>query len=426
MNTQWLCFSYLNFVLWTLDIGFRLETTNYCYILEYCGCDDHVFSHSFVTHLSIPRKSLCTALPDSKSSILEKRVRYSTSLQQPYLALARPSRQFPVPTDSERPLNPTPNTPPRGRKERHQRHQRHQPQQQHQQRRHQQPPVQPDVIRERRVFETTSEQPEPGRDFASRSPRTTPAPKQTIPHTYPPSRRKSRASTSQAGHSRGQIPSSGTLSSLVCLCPKPEPSISVQAPAAPSSQPLPNNEYPATAPKLPPPLPLPLPLPTPSSILLPPPHRQPQHQQPKSKPMVTEHRDQRDGKPGLRTWWQHITTTQKPRPHAPSENARARSAPRAQALAQEYVPPPPGAVFGRPLMESLRYASVQISTADATGRLYVWGYIPVVVAKWCVYVVFISLIPSFLLLSIVTYLSPKKSTHAHWAWAVVAYTVACS
>ena len=27
---------------------------------------------------------------------------------------------------------------------------------------------------------------------------------------------------------------------------------------------------------------------------------------------------------------------------------------------------------------------MQISTADATGRLYVWGYIPVVVAKWCV------------------------------------------
>ncbi|PFH52936.1 hypothetical protein AMATHDRAFT_138818 [Amanita thiersii Skay4041] len=39
-------------------------------------------------------------------------------------------------------------------------------------------------------------------------------------------------------------------------------------------------------------------------------------------------------------------------------------------------------VFGRPLQDSLRYASVQISTADTSGRLYVWGYIPVVVAKW--------------------------------------------
>lgn len=36
------------------------------------------------------------------------------------------------------------------------------------------------------------------------------------------------------------------------------------------------------------------------------------------------------------------------------------------------------------LKESLKYASVQISTANANGELYVWGYIPVVVAKWYV------------------------------------------
>jgi hypothetical protein len=41
-------------------------------------------------------------------------------------------------------------------------------------------------------------------------------------------------------------------------------------------------------------------------------------------------------------------------------------------------------VFGKPLEESLKYANVQISTANANGELYVWGYIPVVVAKWCV------------------------------------------
>jgi hypothetical protein len=41
-------------------------------------------------------------------------------------------------------------------------------------------------------------------------------------------------------------------------------------------------------------------------------------------------------------------------------------------------------VFGKTLKESLKYASVQISTANANGELYVWGYIPVVVAKWCV------------------------------------------
>lgn len=41
-------------------------------------------------------------------------------------------------------------------------------------------------------------------------------------------------------------------------------------------------------------------------------------------------------------------------------------------------------VFGKPLRESLKYASVQISTANANGELYVWGHIPVVVAKWYV------------------------------------------
>jgi hypothetical protein len=43
-------------------------------------------------------------------------------------------------------------------------------------------------------------------------------------------------------------------------------------------------------------------------------------------------------------------------------------------------------VFGKPLNESLKYASVQISTAKPNGELYVWGFIPVVVAKWCVHI----------------------------------------
>ncbi|TFK27780.1 Rho GTPase activation protein, partial [Coprinopsis marcescibilis] len=46
---------------------------------------------------------------------------------------------------------------------------------------------------------------------------------------------------------------------------------------------------------------------------------------------------------------------------------------------------PQGVVFGKPLKESLKYASVQISTANSNGELYVWGYIPVVVAKCGLY-----------------------------------------
>ncbi|KAG6900790.1 hypothetical protein C0993_000109 [Termitomyces sp. T159_Od127] len=42
---------------------------------------------------------------------------------------------------------------------------------------------------------------------------------------------------------------------------------------------------------------------------------------------------------------------------------------------------PDGPVIGVPLKESLKHASVQISTADAQGNLYVWGTVPVVVAK---------------------------------------------
>ncbi|KAJ3480952.1 hypothetical protein NLJ89_g12246 [Agrocybe chaxingu] len=42
-------------------------------------------------------------------------------------------------------------------------------------------------------------------------------------------------------------------------------------------------------------------------------------------------------------------------------------------------------VFGKSLNDSLGYASVQISTANANGDLYVWGFIPVVVAKCGLY-----------------------------------------
>ncbi|KAL0573288.1 hypothetical protein V5O48_008671 [Marasmius crinis-equi] len=46
---------------------------------------------------------------------------------------------------------------------------------------------------------------------------------------------------------------------------------------------------------------------------------------------------------------------------------------------------PAHTVFGKPLKEILPYASVQISTANANGEMYVWGYVPVVVAKCGLY-----------------------------------------
>ncbi|KDQ19367.1 hypothetical protein BOTBODRAFT_27950 [Botryobasidium botryosum FD-172 SS1] len=67
----------------------------------------------------------------------------------------------------------------------------------------------------------------------------------------------------------------------------------------------------------------------------------------------------------LKTWWRQFTFAQKVRKEAAVSNTSP--------------------VFGVPLKESLRYANVQISTANANGELYVWGYIPVVVAKCGLY-----------------------------------------
>ncbi|EIM91464.1 Rho GTPase activation protein [Stereum hirsutum FP-91666 SS1] len=73
----------------------------------------------------------------------------------------------------------------------------------------------------------------------------------------------------------------------------------------------------------------------------------------------------------LRAWWQNFTSAQK---------SKAGGQPGSRYdLDKSGLEEHP--VFGKPLKESLKYASVQISTANSNGELYVWGYIPVVVAK---------------------------------------------
>ncbi|KAF8239691.1 Rho GTPase activation protein [Tricholoma matsutake] len=74
-------------------------------------------------------------------------------------------------------------------------------------------------------------------------------------------------------------------------------------------------------------------------------------------------------KASLKAWWNHFTFNQK---------AKKDSEPRNTDGVVHTV-------FGKPLGESLRYASVQISTPNTNGELYVWGYIPVVVAKCGLY-----------------------------------------
>jgi hypothetical protein len=46
---------------------------------------------------------------------------------------------------------------------------------------------------------------------------------------------------------------------------------------------------------------------------------------------------------------------------------------------------PPTGIFGVPLRQSITYANVAISLVDAEGKSYIYGYVPIVVAKCGVY-----------------------------------------
>jgi hypothetical protein len=94
-------------------------------------------------------------------------------------------------------------------------------------------------------------------------------------------------------------------------------------------------------------------------------------------------------KANLKAWWNHFTFAQKLKKETEGEKEGTHPSERDDACAHYSIPPPradaPGpSVFGKPLKECLKYASVQISTVDANGERYVWGHVPVVVAKWCV------------------------------------------
>jgi len=69
--------------------------------------------------------------------------------------------------------------------------------------------------------------------------------------------------------------------------------------------------------------------------------------------------EQASTKAGLKAWWASFTKGRQSKEKKPIENR----------------------VFGVPLRQSLKYASVAISIAGEDGQQYVWGYVPVVVAK---------------------------------------------
>ena len=51
-----------------------------------------------------------------------------------------------------------------------------------------------------------------------------------------------------------------------------------------------------------------------------------------------------------------------------------------RARSNTYTAPPPG-IFGIPLHSSIRYANVAISLFNDEGQSYIYGYVPIVVAK---------------------------------------------
>lgn len=81
--------------------------------------------------------------------------------------------------------------------------------------------------------------------------------------------------------------------------------------------------------------------------------------------MAAPPQDPAPSKASLKAWWKQFSLVQRTK--------------------KEHEEKHGSKVFGVPLRESLRYASVHISTANADGQLYIWGYVPVVVAKCGLY-----------------------------------------
>ncbi|KAL5525703.1 hypothetical protein ACEPAG_7040 [Sanghuangporus baumii] len=90
-------------------------------------------------------------------------------------------------------------------------------------------------------------------------------------------------------------------------------------------------------------------------------------------------------KASLKAWWNQFKFMQRMKAGAAGGD-QAKALPPGYSynhgLAKDDSPHP---VFGAPLNESLKFAAVQISTANSNGELYVWGDIPVVVAKCGLY-----------------------------------------
>jgi hypothetical protein len=95
--------------------------------------------------------------------------------------------------------------------------------------------------------------------------------------------------------------------------------------------------------------------------------------------------------PTLKAWWERFAFTRRAKKDAEEKKGvhplyPPWMFPYLSAGPHPPYPSPPNqnVIFGKPLEESLKYAREEISTPNAKGELYIWGYIPRVVAKLCV------------------------------------------
>ncbi|KAB5557931.1 hypothetical protein GE09DRAFT_1237072 [Coniochaeta sp. 2T2.1] len=94
---------------------------------------------------------------------------------------------------------------------------------------------------------------------------------------------------------------------------------------------------------------------------------QPPYQQPSQGPGAVQASTSPPSKRDLRTWWKNFKI--------PSKHQEA------QECDLTLAEPKPQGIFGVPLRQSITYANVAISLIDENGKSYIYGYVPIVVAK---------------------------------------------
>ena len=79
----------------------------------------------------------------------------------------------------------------------------------------------------------------------------------------------------------------------------------------------------------------------------------------------------------LLSWWKRFQSRTK----RDDEKREALDPRRGRCQADRATAAAPTGIFAVPLSESIKYANVAISLTDAEGKSFIYGYVPIVVAK---------------------------------------------